>query len=122
MAKQKRLNRTTDMDDALFEALKTPVPQKDTGPDPDDILAGLFDDDEEDDPSQEQSGGQGHVVVPLDEIDRQRVEQIVELVRRQTGEQIDMARAIKIALALCTMDEQEIGVAYEGITAEKGRN
>ena len=48
MVKRKRLNRTTDMDAALFEALKTQVPKKDTGPDPDDILAGFFDEDEAD--------------------------------------------------------------------------
>ena len=118
MAKQKRLNRTTDMDNALFEALKTRVPEKDTGPDPDDILSGLFDDDEEE-ASQQLSGKNRDISVTLDDVDRQYAQKIMELVRHQTGEQIDMAEAIKIALSLCSMDEQEIGAAYRGITTRK---
>ncbi len=111
MAKQKRLNRTTDMDNALFEALKTRVPKKDTGPDPDDILSGLFDDDE-DEPLQQLSGENREIRVTLDDVDRQYAQKIMELVRHQTGEQIDLAQAIKIALALCPINEQEIGTAF----------
>ncbi len=111
MAKQKRLNRTTDMDDALFEALKTRVPQKDTGPDPEDILSGLFDDDE-DEPLEQLGGEKREISVTLDGVDRQYGEKIMELVRRQTGEQVDLAEAIKIALALCPTNEQEIGRAF----------
>ena len=118
MAKQKRLNRTTDMDDALFEALKTRVPQKDTGPDPDDILSGLFDDDE-DESSQQPCGKDRDVSVTLDDVDRQHAQQIMEIVRHQTGEQIDLAGAIKIALSLCSKNEQEVGAAFEETRSRK---
>ena len=123
MVKSKRLNRTTDMDDALFEALKTQVPHKDTGPDPDDILAGLFDDDDEKDADQSELNIRDSraSAIELDDIDRERVEQIVQLIRNQTGEQIDAADAIRIALFLCPLDEQEIHMAFKMIGPRKGK-
>ena len=112
-----KLNRCSDMDAALFEALASAVPDKNTGPDPDDILGDVLA--QEADASSLQQGEGRNIVVALDVIDIGRAEQIVELVRRQSGEQVDMAQAIKVALSLCTMDEEVIGAAYAGITAGK---
>ncbi len=105
----RKLNRRSDMDDALSEALASSVPDKNTGPDPDDILMGIF---EDDNAGSMQSGKVRDIVVALDEIDRQHAQQIMELVRQQTGEQIELAQAIKIALSLCPMNDEKIEVAY----------
>lgn len=112
-----KLNRRSDMDDALFEALASSVPEKNTGPDPDDILGDVFEDDG--DVASEQCGKDRDVAVTLDEIDRQHAQQIMEHVRYQTGKQIDLAGAIKIALSLCPMNEREIGAAYAETRSRK---
>jgi len=108
------------MDEALFEALKTKVPQKDTGPDPDDILAGLFEDDVKgkgysgDDVGSlavEGSTDEDMIFsVELDAVGLARAREIVELIKAQTGEQVDIADALKIAL-FC--DPLEIEKAIE---------
>ena len=105
-----KLNRSSDMDDALFDALVSSVPEKNTGPDPDDILRDILEDDVEG--AREQCGTDRLVAVTLDGIDRQYAQQIMELVHQQTGEQIDLAGAIKIVLSLCPMNEREIDAAY----------
>ena len=120
MVKRKPLNRSSDMDAALFEALQTEVPVKDTGPDPDDILAGFFDEEEEArDPIGGHSGDSRSVVLQLDELDRERAQQIVDLIRNQTGEQIDLLDAVRIALFVCPLDEQEIHMAHRMIGTRK---
>jgi len=112
-----KLNRRSDMDDALFDALASNVPEKNTGPDPDDILGKVLEDDVEG--AREQCGKGRDVTVELDDVDRQRAQQITEIVRHQTGEQIDLAGAIKIALALCSMNEQEVDAAYAETRSRK---
>ncbi|MCF6198301.1 MAG: hypothetical protein L3J67_02700 [Hyphomicrobiaceae bacterium] len=103
MAKRKRPNRSRDMDEALFEALKTQVPPKDTGPDPDDILAGLFEDELKG--KEHRGDGVGSLAaeamvfsVELDAVGLARAQEIVDLIKTQTGEQVDIADALKIAL------------------------
>ena len=90
MAKRKRPNRSRDMDEALFDALKTIVPPKDTGPDPDDILAGLFEDELKG--GEEKSDKVGSLAaeplvfsVELDERGLARAQEIVDLIKAQTG-------------------------------------
>lgn len=119
-----RSNRGSDMDDALLQALGTSVPDKDTGPDPDDILSGLFDDDEEggEDISPNQAGENRSLAIELNERDRSRAEQIMQLVRAQTGEQIELAQAIKMALFLCPLDEGNINKAYTDLKTHKSVN
>ena len=127
MAKSKRLNRTTDMDNALFEALNTPVPEKDTGPDPDDILAGLFDEDDkaeevEADSFWQQIDNSGNPPSSLDDVDQARAAQIMEAVREQTGLSVDLTEAIKIALHACPLDEQVLVDALEVIRTRSKEN
>ncbi len=110
MARTKRLNRTTDMDAALYEALQTRVPDKDTGPDPDDVLRDLFDDIAGAGEEGKAVGAAGDVLreddqateltMRLDEVDREIVADIVQSVVERTGEQPDTAQAIRIALRL----------------------
>ncbi|MCP4935756.1 MAG: hypothetical protein GY927_16495 [bacterium] len=112
-----KFNRSSDMDDALFEALASSVPVKNTGPDPDDILEGVFEDDGG--VSSEQSGKDRRVAVTLDGIDRQYAQQIMEIVRHQIGEQVDLVGAIKIALSLCPMNEYDVGTAFAETMSRK---
>ncbi len=118
-----KLNRRADMDEALFEALASSIPPKNTGPDPDDILGDIGEDDRGDDDDSGNARVQRlenrNLVVGLDDIDTHRANKIVALVREQTGEQVDLASAIKIALSLCPLDEQKIGTAYRGIMARQ---
>ncbi len=113
-----KTGRGAQMDKALFEALKTAVPEKNTGPDPYDILS---------DPAREardtretgegNRAGRGHAaettrhLVDLDRSDRARIEHIAGIVRENTGEQPDVAGVIRIALRACLQDRDIIKAA-----------
>ena len=118
MAKSKnsssRLNRGSDMDSALFEALASDIPEKNTGPDPEHILRDLFEGESEGDIdiARARRSRVRTTTVALDEFEVKRVEQIVEIVRAQTGEQINTADALRITLGVCEMDEHIIERAY----------
>ena len=119
MAKSKnsssRLNRGSDMDSALFEALASDIPDKNTGPDPNEILGDIFESNEgaDTDILSAHDRRVRKITVVLDKFEVERAGQIVELVRAQTGEQIDTAEAIRVALGVCEMDEQLIERAYQ---------
>ena len=114
----KKSNRSSDMDQALFDALTTAAPPKDTGPDPDNILSGLFDDEDEDiEVTCDDMEERRHLVLEVDEADRASGEKIIELVLEQTGEQIELSQAIKIALKVCPFDSEIIGKANDDIRA-----
>jgi len=121
MAKRKRLNRTTDMDNALFEALKTAVPEKNTGPDPDDILAELFDDE---DPALTRQSVEDvrAVTITLGKEDRARANKVMQLVARQCGEQIGLDQAIRMALFSCSLQDEALLEAYRAICARTDKN
>ena len=126
MAKTKRAgkkpNRSSDMDQALFEALKTAVPQKDTGPDPDNILSGLFDDEDDDiEVTLDNIGESRSLVMEVDEADCAHGEKIIKLVQEQTGEQIELAEAIKIALMICPLEPKDVSKAYSAIRKRPGQ-
>ncbi len=103
MDRRKRPNRTSDMDDALFEALKSGVPAKDTGPEPEDILDGLFEDEGGDvsvlDP--DPVADPAELSIRLEPADRDRLREIVDYVREQTGKKIEAAEAVRLALCVC---------------------
>ena len=122
MTKKKRANRSLDMDEALFAALKTKVPSKDTGPEPDDILAGLFEEEltgeegkQETTVRSQRSAGGLSFHVELDEEGLQRGQQIIEAIREQTGEQIDMVDALRIALFAVSIEREVILKAYHAV-------
>ena len=126
MVKRKRANRTTDMDKALYEALKTGIPPKDTGPDPDDILAGLFEDElqgnDEPEEKTERSGSRAQVFqVELDEDGLAHAQQIVDLIKAQRGEPISIVEALKVALYGAPLDRDRALEAFDrlGSTDDK---
>jgi len=126
MAKSKRPNRSQDMDTALFEALKTSVPPKDTGPDPDDILAGLF---EEESLGEGQSGNDTRSLLPakmvfsveLDKAGLDRAQNIVDIIKIEMGKQIDMSDALKIALFCDPLKSEQVIKAFRKIAEPDNR-
>ncbi len=120
MAKSKRPNRSQDMDLALFEALKTSVPPKDTGPDPDDILAGLFEDELHGEGQPGDETGMPIVSalvlsVELDKAGLARAQNIVDIIKIQTGKQIDMSDALKIALFCDPLENEQVMEAFRKV-------
>ena len=123
MVKRKRRNRTSDMDDALFEALKTSVPPKDTGPEPEDILAGLFEEElrgeglEKD--GKQTAGALQFFSIGLDEKGLERAQAIVDLVKAHTGEQMEVADVLKTLLFCPRPQKEQIVDAFSRCVAKK---
>jgi len=122
---KKKPGRGAMLDDALAQVLATAAPDKDTGPDPDDILSGVLG---EPGPAvgaadpgfmagskRNATAGAGTVrmfEIGLDADERARVERICRIVREATGVRIDTAQAVRIALKTCGLQRAEIEAAY----------
>jgi hypothetical protein len=118
-----KTGRGSDMDDALFEALETRIPDKDTGPDPDDILTDLSGDDGEKNRQNATNIERlKRLLIDLDKTDLEYAELIVQMVRTRTGEHIELAQAVRIALFSCPQDEETIGRAYMKVCARTLKN
>ena len=118
----KKPNRGSDMDIALFEALASAVPNKDTGPDPEHILEALSDDDAQGEESVFPRRGAAvrKIGLVLDDRETERAQQIVAHIHDQCGEQIELAQAVKIALYACEINDKAIYKAYREMTTRRG--
>ena len=115
----KNLSRHAKMDAALALALATKVPDKDTGPDPDDILNALVDEEAGPENNQTAAGNKRRYTIELDEAERERGEQILRLIQRATGEHKELGDALRVALLQCPLDEQVIAEAFKQLSSRR---
>jgi hypothetical protein len=125
MPKKPRSKQEQEMEDALDRLFATPVPEKDTGPDPLDILA--LDQPAAATPAAGKTArravkaadkaraGTSACQVELDAADRLRANMLIDRLDELTGEHHDLATALRVALHACPLDLAQIGPVFEAL-------
>lgn len=130
MARKPRSKQDQELEDALDRLFATPVPVKDSGPDPLDIL----DSDEPAPAARPGRRGTGATAgkaraagkasaaaagatceVVLDAADRLRANMLLDRLYELTGEHHDLATALRLALHACPLDLPQIGPVFEAL-------
>lgn len=102
--RKKRPTRRQLADEALDRLLGGIIPEKDTGPDPTDIRPAEID-------------ALSRHQVTLDEDERARANEILNILFELTGRQMDVAEALRVALNACPLEQDGIARAFAALRA-----